>query len=338
MYTAAKDPFAQAIAFSTDRGRTWTKYSGNPVIPHIASHNRDPHMFWYEPSKQWMLVLFKDVDNTFCLFSSPNLRQWTFLQDIQMPGCIECPDFFPLAVDGDPAKTKWVLTAANGHYLVGDFDGRHFTPMQDVRQVDYGRNFYAVQTYSDIPASDGRRIQIAWMNGGNYPGMPFNQQMSFPAELTLHTTPDGPRMFRNPVREIELLHESSKNFSKTSISPDHGLRINDPGDLLEIRADIAMGDAQTVALNIHGATIIYNAKTKTLSALGDAPLELKDGRLRLQILVDRTSIETFADGGRVSLTSCFLPDAKDDALTLTAAGGSAEVRSLEIDRLKSAWK
>jgi fructan beta-fructosidase len=337
MYTAAKDPFTQAIAYSNDRGRTWTKYAKNPVLGHIAGGNRDPHVIWYEPTRQWAMVLYKDVGSTFCVFSSPNLREWTRLQDLDLPGCIECPDFFPIALDANPSKIKWVFTAANGHYLVGDFDGRRFTPGQEVRQADFGQNFYAVQSYSDIPASDGRRIQIAWMRGGNYPGMPFNQQMSFPAELTLRTTPDGPRLFRNPVREIDLLHVSQRKWADKALSPGESLRADIPGDTMEIRADIEIGNADSVDLKMLGQTINYNVKTKTLSALGDAPLTLTDGHLRLTILVDRTSIETYANEGRVSLTSCFLPDASDTALSIAAHGGAARVRSLEIDGLKSIW-
>src|SRR5579872_681877 len=136
MYTAAKDPFAQAIAYSNDRGRTWTKFSGNPVLPHLANSNRDPHVIWYEPTKRWIVVLFKYVDSTFCLFSSPDLKQWTHLQDLQMSGCGECPDFFPLALDGDKSNMKWIFTAANGQYLVGTFDGQKYSPTQEVRQVD----------------------------------------------------------------------------------------------------------------------------------------------------------------------------------------------------------
>src|SRR5262249_50736286 len=160
----------------------------NPVLKHIAAENRDPKVVWHAPSRRWIMALYLDKED-FALFASPDLKEWTRLQDITMPGCGECPDFFEMPVDGDANHRKWVFTAANGRYLVGTFDGQRFTPESSVLQVDYGANYYAVQTYSDIPASDGRRIQIAWMNGGSYPQMPFNQQMSFPCELTLRTTP-----------------------------------------------------------------------------------------------------------------------------------------------------
>jgi fructan beta-fructosidase len=338
MYTAAKDPFAQAIAYSNDDGRTWTKYAGNPVLGHIAGDNRDPHVFWHEPTKRWVVAIFKDVGNTFCLFSSPDLKHWTHLQDVEMPGCGECPDFFPLALDGDSSKIKWVFTAANGQYLVGSFDGRQFAPEQEVRQVDFGRNYYAVQTFNDIPPADGRRIQIAWMRDGKYPGMPFNQQMSFPAELTLHSTADGPRLFRNPVREIDLLHGAEHRWTDETLKPGGDLLTGMSGELFDIRADIEIGDAAEVGITVRGQTITYDVKGGKLTAIGDAPLSLDDGHLRLRVLVDRTSIETFADGGRVSLTSCFLPDEKERGLSLFARGGTARVRSLVVDEVKPAWK
>ena len=145
-------------------------------------------------------------NNDFAFFGSTNLKEWTRLSDIQIPDG-ECPDIFELPVDGDPENTKWVFWGAGGKYYVGDFDGTTFTPDGESQRADFGANFYAAQTWSDIPESDGRRIQIAWMNGSNPPEMPFNQQMSFPCVLTLRTTPEGIRLHREPVAEIENIHD-----------------------------------------------------------------------------------------------------------------------------------
>ena len=333
MYTAAKAPFALAIASSNDRGRTWTKYAGNPVIGHVAKDNRDPHLVWHEPTKQWVVVFYKDENDAFLLYGSPDLKRWTPLQEFRAPGCQECPDVFPLALDGKADDVRWVFTNANGRYLVGAFDGHTFKPEQAVRRVDYGRNDYAVQTYSDVP--DGRRIQVAWMRGGRYPRMPFNQQMSYPAELTLHATPDGPRLFRWPVKEIDTLHAAGHRWADLSVTGEVPLP-GVAGDLFDVTADIDVGTATEVGLVVRGQPVVYSTKDHTLSAIGTAPLALTDGRLRLRVLVDRTSIETFADGGRASITSCFLP--KADGLTVVARGGTATVRSVVVTELKSAWK
>jgi sucrose-6-phosphate hydrolase SacC (GH32 family) len=283
------------------------------------------------------MTLYKDK-NDYAFFSSPDLKTWTHLHDITVPDCGECPDFFPLAVDGDRSKGKWVWTAANGRYLVGTFDGSRFTPEAGPRQVDYGKNYYAVQTYSDIPESDGRRIQIAWMSGGKYPGMPFNQQMSFPCELELRSTRNGARLFRTPVKEIETLHGDVKEWSDLTLKPGDNPLAGLAGDLFDIRAEIEPGDAQAFGFKCRGEPVTVALKERKLTCLGAAAdLEPVKGRVQLQVLVDRTSLEVFGNDGRVSLTSCFLPKADNRSLEVFATGGAVKVVSLRVYPLRSAW-
>lgn len=329
-------PFTQCLAYSTDAGRTWTKYEKNPIIKEIRGGNRDPKVSWDPGTKQWVMSLYLDK-NDFALFTSTDLKAWKHIQDLTMPGCDECPDFFPMTVEGSDAKEmKWVFTAANGKYLVGMFDGRTFKPQTQVRQVDYGRNFYAVQTYSDAP--DGRRIQIAWMRGGSYPRMPFNQQMGFPNEMKLRKTADGLRVFLMPAKEIETLHGKAHKWADVSLKPDgENPLARLKGDLFHIRAEFELGDAQVVGFKVRGEPVVYNVKDAAVSALGAAPLAAEDGRVKLELLVDRTSIETYANGGRVSLSSCFLPMQSNKTLEVFAQGGTAKIVSLEVHELKSAW-
>lgn len=347
LYTAAGDtspeskgqPFTQCLAYSTDKGRTWTKYAGNPVLKHIEGGNRDPKVVWYEPTRDWIMTLYLDK-NDFAFFASSDLKEWRLIQKITVPGCDECPDFFPMTVQGKPDQRKWVWTAANGKYLVGDFNGKTFTPetMQPLRG-DYGRNFYAVQSYSDIPASDGRRIQIAWMRGGEYPQMSFNQQMSFPCELTLHQTADGWRIHRQPVKEIKTLSGKAQAWRNLSMSAGEANPLRDlKGDLWDIEAEWELGDADEVGLTVRGEKIAYSVKDKKLSALdSSAPLEPENNRVKIRILADRTSLEVFGNNGQVSLTSCFLPRAKEMPLGLHVAGGTAKLISLKVIPLRSAW-
>jgi sucrose-6-phosphate hydrolase SacC (GH32 family) len=321
------------------------------VLPHIVGGNRDPKVVWHEPTRRWIMVLYLDGSD-FGFFSSPDLKTWTHLHDMTVPGCSECPDFFEMPVNGDPAHRKWVWTAANGHYLVGSFDGQRFTPESGPHVADWGANFYAVQTYSDIPPEDGRRIQIAWMRGGKYPGMPFNQQMSFPCELTLRPTPDGLRLFRVPVREIATLHAAGHAWADTSLMPGENLLDDIEGDLQEstlyvfdIRAEIELGDAAEIGFRLRGETVSYAVAAgkctvckRKLSCLGrSVPLAPVGGRIRLQILLDRTSIEVFGNDGAVSLTSCFLPEPGNRGLEAYAAGGVAEIVSMNVCELCSAW-
>jgi sucrose-6-phosphate hydrolase SacC (GH32 family) len=347
MYTAAGGTneaskgkqFSQCIAYSNDKGRTWTKYQQNPVLPHIVGENRDPKLVWYQPKHKWILALYKDGEQ-YALFDSADLKQWNHLQDLNLPGCSECPDFFPIALDGDASKPKWVFTSASGRYLVGNFDGNQFIPDQELRQVDFGTNYYAVQSYSDVP--DGRRIQIAWMRDGKYPGMPFNGQMSFPCEMQLKTTGDGLRLFRFPVKEIESLQGQPVSWRDLTLTPGIPNPLADiKGDLFHIKAIIDPGTATDVGFNIRGQTIHYS--DHRLFAIGDTAYEPNDHQpndhqIAMEILVDRTSIETFIDGGRYSFTSCYLPTNDRAPLELFATGGSAKVNSLSVYPLKSAWK
>jgi fructan beta-fructosidase len=329
-------PFTQCIAYSTDAGKTWTKYEKNPVLQHIVGGNRDPKVVWYEPDKKWIMALYKD-GSTFAFFSSPDLKTWTHLHDIDVPGCDECPDFFPLAVDGDKNNMKWVWTAANGRYLVGSFDGKRFAPQTKVQHSDWGRNYYAVQTFSDTP--DGRRIQIAWMRGGRYPKMPFNQQMSFPCEMKLRNTPQGLRMDRTPVKELDLLRTKEQKWSDVTVKPGDNPLAGVSGELMEIQAEIEMGDASGFSFNTRGEIINYSAADKKITCLGaSAPLDPAGKTIKLQILVDRSSIEVFGNAGEIAMTSCFLAKPGNKELALTGTGGTIRVVSMQVYELKSAWR
>jgi fructan beta-fructosidase len=331
-------PFSQSLAYSADGGLTWTKYAHNPVLGHVAGSNRDPKVVWHEPTKKWVMALYLDGTD-YALFGSRDLKTWAKLCDVPMPGTGECPDFFELPVEGGKGRRLWVFWGANGNYRLGTFDGTTFKPETDVLKSLWGANDYAAQTYSGIPAADERRIQISWMSGGKYPGMPFNQQMSFPRGLTLRATPAGPRLAMAPVREIETIRGPKKIWRDVTIKDDgRGLSLGQ-GELWDIEAEIEPRGAQAVGLGVRGEVIVYDAKAGTLACLGKtAPLELTNGRISLRVLVDRTSIEIFADGGLVTMCSCFLPDLRDLSLETFARGGEARIVGLTRYELTSAWR
>src|SRR5205814_1436495 len=178
----------ECIAFSNDRGRSWQEFAGNPVVKH---NGRDPKLIWHAPTSKWVMCVYEEIGKTqnIAFYTSPDLKTWQFQSRIE--GFFECPDLFELPVDSNRAKTKWVLYAGDGQYVLGSFDGKTFHRESGKHRLWYG-NFYAAQTFSATP--DGRRIQIGWGNGITFPGMPFNQQMTFPCELTLRTTGAGVRM------------------------------------------------------------------------------------------------------------------------------------------------
>jgi len=335
-HAPVKRPYTQSIAYSNDRGRTWTKYKNNPVIEHIRAQNRDPKVVWHEPTKTWIMALYLD-NNDFALLSSKNLKQWTHLQDIKLPGSSECPDFFELPVDGDPADTHWVFWGADGRYLLGTFDGHKFTPQSEPLESRVG-NYYAAQTWTDIPKSDGRRIQIAWMAGGQFPDMPFNQQMSIPCELTLRTFPEGIRLCRVPVTEIKKLRGKRYSWKDVPLKPGQNLLCGISGELLEIQSEIELGKARKVGFTLHGNPLVYNVREKTLSCKDQkVSLTSVDKKIKLHILIDRTSIEIFANDGRVSMFFCFPLDPCNTLLEIFARRGQANIKTLNVWKLKSIW-
>jgi sucrose-6-phosphate hydrolase SacC (GH32 family) len=331
-------PFTQSIAYSVDRGRTWTKYAGNPVLGHIRAHNRDPKVFWHEPTGEWVMALYLE-GNDYTLYGSTDLRSWRFLSDLVLPGAGECPDMFELPVNGDPDDTRWVFWGANGNYLVGSFDGATFTPEQSVQCAELGANGYAAQTFNDIPAEDGRRIQVSWMRGGKYPEMPFNQQMSFPVALTLRTTPGGIRLFREPVRELERLHGATHAWRDRALAPGERLLPETEAKLFDLRLRVEPRGAAVFGIQARGLDLVYDVARQEI-AFGpkSVSLPLERGAIRLQLLIDRTSLEVFGNDGLVSMSFCCLPEAADHPLAFYAQGGTARVVALEVHELRSAWR
>jgi sucrose-6-phosphate hydrolase SacC (GH32 family) len=346
-YTAAGEhadppvPYTQCMAFSNDRGQTWQKYAGNPVLGHVAGANRDPKVIWHAPSQRWIMALYLDEveeKHRFALYVSTDLKRWVHLQEITLPGSGECPDFFPLDLDGE---TQWVFWAADGHYLVGTFDGQRFVSQTPPLRAYCGGaeqrgSAYAAQTWSDI--QDGRRIQIAWLRG-SIPGMPFNQQMSFPVELTLRSTPRGPRLCFTPIQEISSLYEDTHSVQDSDLAQD-AIRLPGGGhDLLDIQAEIDLQDALTIQFEIRGVPVVYNVQRQELVCCERAvPLKAPRGKLELRILVDRASIEIFSADGLVYVPLSVVSPDNDSHCFLSATGGTAKVASVYINILHSIWR
>jgi len=329
-------PFTQSIAYSNDRGRGWVKYKNNPVIGHIRGSNRDPKVIWHKPTKTWIMALYLD-DDDFILLSSKNLKQWTRLQDVKLTESGECPDFFELPVDGDPKNTRWVFWGADGRYLLGSFDGQKFSPESGPHESRVG-NHYAAQTYSDIPKSDGRRIQIAWMAKGKFPDMPFNQQMSIPCELTLRTFAEGIRLCMAAVRETKKLRGALRSWKRTTLKPGENLLSNISGELFEIQSEIELGSASDVGFALRGTELVYNVKEKTLSCKGKKiNVEPVGDKIKLHVLVDRTTIEIFSNYGLMPIFLCLALDTDNTSLELFARGGQAKIEKLKVWKLKSIW-
>ncbi|MFH1731760.1 MAG: glycoside hydrolase family 32 protein, partial [Planctomycetota bacterium] len=267
-YSHARHPFTQHIAYSIDRGRTWALHKGNPVVGNqgVSTGERDPKILRHEPTKKWVMVLClrKGLGR---IFTSDDLKKWDVASDITGRWFKDCPDLFELPVDGDEKKTKWVLYDASFTYSVGMFDGKTFKIEETPGRGDLGRNFSAAQTFNDAP--DPRRIQIAWMRGSDFAakGMPFNQQMSFPCELTLRTTDEGIRLYRWPVKEIESLYKKKHELKKAQLKPGDNPLKDIKAELIDLYADITMGSAKKVVFNLRGSTVAYDGYTLTSGTL-----------------------------------------------------------------------
>ena len=321
------DNRSHCISYSLNHGRSWKLYEKNPILVYPE---RDPMVFWHEPTKRWVMVMYGD--GQYHIFTSKNLLDW---QDEKhpIPNSFECPDMFQLPIDGDANNLKWVLIRGNGKYSVGSFDGTQFHEETPQFASDGGPNFYATQSWGNTQTGDGRRIQAAWMRGGVYPDMPFNQQVTFPRELTLRSTPDGPRLFREPIQEIALLHKHETTWQNRTLNANETLDLKPKGDLFHLKMQLSIPENATLTLNIRGAALVL---THNSIACQSEPQTVRGALKTVEILIDRTSIEAYANRGEVSTSTCFLP--ADNELSLQASGGAVTIEALSVFALNSIWE
>ncbi|HOX31646.1 MAG TPA: glycoside hydrolase family 32 protein [Spirochaetales bacterium] len=315
----------QCLAYSAD-GRSFEKDRRNPVLAPIGFMSRDPKVFRHEPSGRWIMALFIE-GTSFALLASEDLRSWERIQDLELPGSGECPDLFPLAAPG--GGETWVLMAADGGYCLGSFDGTRYAIESGPFAPELGPNFYAPQTFSEVP--DGRRIQVAWMRGGSYPGEAFSQQMGIPTELSLAPTPEGPRIARRPVRELD--GASAAEGAPAELELGEAPRPIASGEALDLRLEIEAAQDSPVAIDFRGLKLVWRPGSGELSCAGRvarcaAPGAAAGGprRLELRALLDRSSLELFAQGGLVAMGACFIPRAGAPGI-LASARGKARLRA-----------
>ena len=360
LYTAAGEharpptDYTQCLAFSADGGASWHKYDGNPVLPHQAGQNRDPKVIWHPQSERWIMALYLE-GNAYALFVSPNLVDWERTCDLDLPGGTEVPDFFPLAVDGDPDDVRWVFWGANTTYLVGGFDGRTFTPQGGPRRLQPAGQHYAAQTFSDLPAADGRRVMIGWMRQP-LPGMPFSQFMSVPHTLHLRRRAGEPALATAPVRELETLRETSWERTDQPLAAGTAVEAELTGELLDVEATIELGAADAAGMAVRGVAVWYDRRSGALYN-GSVAGWLAPGLagVTFRVLADRASVELFAGpAGSAAATSAGGPPATaapapvmlaggvvlmpaERTVRFFAAGGGAVLRHARVSRLRSAW-
>ena len=366
----------QDIAFSNDRGRTWTKYEGNPVLDVGEADFRDPKVSWHTPTKQWVMVVSLAVQKKLRFYRSKNLKEWTLLSEFGPAGVKEkpnweCPDLFELSVENEPGQKRWVLEAdmgsgsvaggSGGEYFTGLFDGTTFTADSlESQWVDYGRDFYAPVSWSGIPAGDGRRIWIGWMNNWETslnPTYPWRSAMSVPREVTLHRIAGRLRMCQQPVRELQQLRTDSVTLSDVVLQNEsravelRGQQVEiiasfDPDDATEFGFRVLKGkDQETiVGYDVQKQTLFVDRRKSgnvdfhaAFPGRHEGPLSAdEDGHIRIHILADACSVEVFGNDGETVITDLVFPNADSRSIEVFASGGSCRLVDCSVFQLQAA--
>ncbi len=354
---AGRDDFqTQGIAYSTDKGRSWTKYEGNPVLKNPGIRDfRDPKVAWVETAPQqgkWIMTLA--VKDKISFYSSPNLLDWTFESDFNTEwaaygGVWECPDLFTLTTDG--GEEKWVLLVSinpggpNGgsatQYFIGDFDGSNFNvESSEIKWLDYGTDNYAGVTWSNVPESDGRRLFIGWMSNWNYanivPTENWRSAMTLPRSLHLVKKGDGFLIASKPVEELEKIRSSSQSFSEEGFSlteelvelelqpkeADFSLEFsNDSGEKLLVSK---VGNQLSLDRSTSGETDFWDG----FGTVHHAPIAANKAE-KVHIFLDRSSIEVFINDGETVMTEIIFPTKPYTELKLTGFGENNSLYYLE---------
>ena len=334
-YTADGKRQTQCVAYSLDKGRTWTKYEGNPVIDSgekwETRDTRDPKVFWYAPKGHWVMVLNERDGHS--IYNSNDLKTWQFKS--HTTGFWECPELFELAVDGNPENRKWVMYGASGTYMIGEFDGERFTP--EAGKFCYVRgNIYAAQCYNNIPAEDGRTIQVGW-GQINHPHLPVNGMMTFPTELTLRTTRNGLRLYSYPVRELSKLQHLQGSW--TNLKADEAtakLRQFSNEHALWVKATIRLSHSTSAGLGLDGQNIVdYDLNRNTINGNFYSPEDIGSMELSFDILLDSTSAEVYIDGGAFSYV---MERRAHNGSGFNFWGTNIMVKNLEVYTLESIWE
>lgn len=337
--------FTESIAYSTDKGRTWTVWEGSPIIRHIG---RDPKLFWYEKGKHWSIAVYDEdavlnqarSNRGIAFYKSTDLKNWE--RTGRLEGFFECPEIFEAPVVGSNGETRWVMFGGDGQYVVGDFNGEMIVPEHEGKHRFIYGNVYAGQCFSNAP--DGRVIYMGWSRGLKFPEMPFNQGFTVPIEFTLHETPDGVRMQGYPVKEFDSLQcETLLELSDKQLSTGEQIVFETDADLADIELTVTPSPgAEQLRLSFGNVTLGYDFTTgKAFGIPGKdgtvkefAPVQLKDGKLHLRLIVDRPMCEVFYNEGE---TYALIPKQAGPIgrLTLEVEG---TVEEFKVHGMKSIWK
>ena len=323
-YTSAGARQTQSMAYSTDGGKTFTKYENNPVITSNVPDFRDPHVFWNAEAGFWNMILA--AGQQMSIYSSKDLKEWKHESDFGAEygnhgGVWECPDLMKMKVAGTD-KEKWMLICninpggpfggSATQYFIGEFDGHKFTcedEPSETKWMDYGKDHYATITFDNAP--EGRRVGIAWMSNWQYANQVPTKQF---------------RSANSIARDFGLFEYNGETYCSVSPAKEmdavRGQRISSPSETCEIVVQLR-GDAQLTLRNSKGEKVVitYDAVEQTIDfdrrRSGDVsfseafPCIVTSptyGQAKtLRIFVDRCSIEMFEGDGKMSMTNLVFP-------------------------------
>ena len=316
------------MSYSTDQGQSYTLGDKDLEV------RGDPFVFWYPPEKKWKMVNFDWPDNTkdFLVYESEDLQNWTRIGKLK-GSFSECPSVFRLPVVGEDIK-KWIFHDASGKYQIGEFDGKDFVAGKDEGYLSGharrpGPDFYASQNFFNGIENDERTVQMAWMRSGGY-GSVFNQQLTIPCDLKLVRLPQGLRISRLPVKELEKLRKKAV-VEKKDIEIESGVDLLDgsEGELFDLLCEIDLGPQNNpeIELNIRGKILKYDR--------GFLLNLVRKSTIKLRVLIDRSSIEVFVDEGQYCETHAFKPEDENKKVTLKVNGKGRAPMSRDIEGLRA---
>lgn len=363
---------AQDIAFSTDGGKNFYYYDRNPVLDIWSTEFRDPTVIYDEKESRWIMVVAKALEKKVAFYGSKDLKEWEWLSDFGPLGdsdrSWECPDIFRLPVNGDRDNMKWVLVVsvnwAREQYFIGDFNGREFIadePDQYPLYIDSGLDYYASRVFQDYDSPDAPVYTLGWVCTWDYaetqPSEWGKGIWSIPREYSLKSTPDGLRLFQTPFSELKTLR--GKEYSIDKSLPTGTLQLNEikkMDNTYEIDAEFSSdgnnpfglylceGDNRKLVLNYEpqsgvlsmDRTNVTDATIPKFERIAFTKVPMINGKLLLNIFVDKSTVEVFVNNGAAVMTALTFPAEQQTGVSLYSLGKGNKVR-LNAWPLSSIW-
>jgi fructan beta-fructosidase len=305
--------------------------------------NSEPFVFWYDKTNKWVMVVFNRADSTIHLLNSPEGLTWnetsTFNFKFGLASMTELP------VDRKTDDTRWLFLTESGNYMLGKFNGEKFELVSPIRKFDYGSRVGGTICFTD--KLKDRTLLVSELQSEQHPDLPSNGQLTFPTEIFLHEFPTGVELQRHPAEEIKKLYVKNQVWTAKKIYPglNNNLLGGIKGETLHIKGIIDLKNCDQFGFilrsdkNLNGTEINYNvAHGQMTMSESNFIYKPENNKIEFEILVDRSSIELFVDGGRYVISSTFVPDMKSQKYLLYTIGGEIMVDQLEVHHLKSAWR